>query len=121
MAASSITSTSASFRSLRAFTASLGIRQPSLDSCCGRRLRLRFPCWSTLGGERGEVENALVQQVTRPHVAHGGEHALPDVGNLLTQLLHQLLHALALEVLLRAAQVTGDDGELPGLGVGGDL
>src|SRR5437868_3665887 len=64
---------------------------------------------------------AAVEEVLRHHVAHRSEDRGADPGMLAFQLRKQSLHPLALEVLLRAAEVAGDERKLHLRGKGGDL
>ena len=55
------------------------------------------------------------------HVLQGAEHDLDATGALALPLLQHLLDHLALQVLLRTAQVAGDDGKFLELAVGLDI
>src|SRR3954462_4463111 len=64
-----------------------------------------------------EVEQLAVHQVGRGHVAEGVEDRVETPGMLLLPVAQQGLDLLALELLLRAAKVAGNDRELPQRGV----
>src|SRR5687768_9215334 len=56
-------------------------------------------------------EELLVEQMARSHVAERREQTAAKVGVFALELREQHLHALPLQVLLRPAQITRDDGE----------
>src|SRR5438067_1925178 len=67
------------------------------------------------------ADGGAIQEVLRHHVAHGSQDRGADSGMLAFQLREQSLHPLALKVLLRAAEIAGDDREFHLRGKGGDL
>jgi hypothetical protein len=64
--------------------------------------------------------HVAVQQVRRAHVAQGLQHHVAHVRVLRLQGAQQVFHLLALQPLLRPAQVAGQDGERQRLGQLGD-
>src|SRR3954471_9356749 len=65
-----------------------------------------------------EIEQRAVQQVRRRDIGQRAEDGFDAAGMLPFPLARHLLHRLALELLLRAAEVAGNDGKLPQGGVG---
>ena len=63
----------------------------------------------------------MTEPVTKPALAERAGDLFHTAGRVAFPCVHHLLHLLALQVLLRAAEVAGDDGERLGLGVGGDV
>src|SRR5690349_19827272 len=84
--------------------------------------RLRYNSrLAATGRQAVEVERLAVEQVGRPNVFQAVEHGLDSPGVALLPVAQKLLHLLALHVLLRAAQVAGDDRKLLQRGVGGEI
>src|SRR5512147_962085 len=76
-------------------------------------LRPAISCLESL-----EVEQLSVQQVRSAHIAQRAQDGFYAPGVLLLPLPEQLAHLAALQVLLRAAQVAGNDGEALFLRIG---
>src|SRR5207302_11260019 len=67
------------------------------------------------------LQESGIEQVSGQHVAHRGEQRGPHAGMLALQLREETFHPLALQVLLRAAQIARNDGERSALRKRGDV
>ncbi|ULA59738.1 MAG: hypothetical protein LZF60_160066 [Nitrospira sp.] len=69
----------------------------------------------------GEVEERTIQEQRGRDVPKGGEHAVVGAGKTLIPVLQHLLDLFAFQILLRAAQVAGDDRKLEQGGIMGQV
>ena len=72
-------------------------------------------------GEPGKVEQPRVQQVAGARVHEGAEHLLPASGVVGLPLVEQRLDLHALQPVLAAAQIAGDDGVVHRAGEAGAI
>src|SRR6478609_1670688 len=70
------------------------------------------------GRDSREIEQRAVQQVRRRDIRERAEDGVDAAGMLPFPFAQHALHLLALELLLGAAEVAGDDGKLPQCRVG---
>src|SRR6187401_1219804 len=62
--------------------------------------------------QRFEIEEASIDEVRRTDITQPFEHRTANVRYFFFEVLNQVLDSLALEVLLRAAEITRDDGKV---------
>ena len=78
-------------------------------------------CGIAAGFQLGEVEHRRVGQVRGGDILQGAEDGVCTARKALFPVPQHVFHGLALEVLLRAAEVAGDHGEIAQAGVFGDV